>query len=98
MADLRKATRSDVPASSLRSPVKNLDANGDGAVSAKELLAAFDEDGNGAIDGMELQKLGIQLTNQVSHSHERSNLLGRAWAAEVAVACLGCRMLFRWQP
>jgi len=65
MADLRKATRSNVPASSLRSPVKALDANGDGDVSAQELLAAFDADGNGAIDGIELQKLGIQLTNQV---------------------------------
>ena len=65
MSDLRKATRSDVPASSLRSPVKGMDADGDGKVSAQELLAAFDADGNGAIDGMELQKLGIQLTNQV---------------------------------
>lgn len=69
LSALRAATRSPVPGGTARSlrksPVRGMDGDGDGTVTAAELLAAFDADGSGALEGMELQKLGIQLTNQV---------------------------------
>ena len=74
-----------MPSASSRSPLRQVDADGDGAISAQELLGAFDADGDGSLDAGELKKLSIQLSNQV-----RGKALSLAVGCVLQLAHRGC--------